>query len=795
MRTSLSQRCRSHAETSVIGRACLRGLLALIAACIPASVTAASDYSVIQELSAVASGDGELNARFGFSVAIDGDLAVAATLGGGAREPVVRTYARNGASWSHLPGHDIQLRSRGIVKMSFNEGTLAVIVYDASESSSSMGIYRYTSTRWDKEDGFTTSGQLASVATTESIAVVGIPDFEGLVGAKQGLIFILRRQSDGTWNLATQLPNVPRAQARFGWSVAIVAGAIVVGAVSETVTGQSGTYAFAGAAYVYELTQDTWSQVARLVEPDVGNRTNNHFGYTVAISGADPSTPDRMLIGNAPSSGPLFRSYKRVAGTWTPGFTMTEPVPGAEDGFGCSLAMDKDWAVIGMCYSDSAGTNAGAVLLARFDSDFTHVRSLTERTDPQAMPGNLVGASVAIDREGPTVIVGNYYADLYGNERQGVVLIGRSQSGELPVLSRALDLGQGLTGARAAVVAADGDTLLLGALNEDVGVQYQRGAVYVYKRRPDGRYAFESRLLAPDGTADDQFGSVIALKGDIALISATGRSHMGEDQAGAVYAFHRDGEEWTLEAQFLPPDPGHETRLGFSLGLDGNTAFLGEVGQNTTVLERSDIGLWTIVQSIPYRALAMQVQGDLALLGDREANGYIGEVAIYTRDGNGWQRSGTLSGSDSGQRFGSEISLDGDRAAVTSGSLAASVQIFQRNGSTWLPQASLLPYDTTSTAGCTDVALRGAMLAISCLDGGAGNFGAVYVYERSGGLWNESQKLTLPDPGDLDVFGSAIAWTDRGSLLASSFGREVDFVDQGAVYVYRSDVLFQYGFE
>jgi hypothetical protein len=123
------------------------------------------------------------------------------------------------------------------------------------------------------------------------------------------------------------------------------------------------------------------------------------------------------------------------------------------------------------------------------------------------------------------------------------------------------------------------------------------------------------------------------------------------------------------------------------------------------------------------------------------------------------------------------------------------MQIYQRSGSTWLPQASLLPDDSTSTTTCGGTALRGALLAISCLDGSAGNFGAVYVYERTAGLWGQPQKLNLPDPVELDVFGYDLAWTDQGSLLASSFGRELDFVDQGVVHVYRTDVLFQNGFE
>ncbi len=794
MQTYPIQRTPLLVGAAACARAGRHALIGLILLCVALPVLA-SDYAAIQELSAIESGDGEPNGLFGLSVAVDGDLAVASTAGSAARPAMIRTYARNGTTWIHLADQDITLAGRVQARMSFNEGTLTVGGYYPDLSAGFARIYRHTSAGWDRELSFTTSEFVSSVATTGSIAVVGESSFDGLAGADQGIVLILRRQPDSTWRITSQLPTTRQAKARFGASVAIVAGAIVVGAPGETVTAQSGTYQYAGAAYVYELTQETWSQVARLVEPDVGNRSNYHFGNTVAISGADPSTPDRMLIGNSNVQGYLFRSYRHIAGTWTPGFTIPAPTPGAGDNFGCSLAMDGGWAVIGACLSSSAGTYAGAILLAKFDSGFTNVQSLTERTDPQAGASDGLGSIVAIDRAGPTVIVGSYNADLYGNDRQGVVLVGRSQNGEVPVLTRAMDLGQGLTGARAAVVAVDGDTLMLGALNENVGIQQQRGAVYVYRRQPDGMYAFESRLLAPDGTAGDQFGFHIALKGDVALVSAIGRSHMGHEFAGAVYAFHRNGLAWTLEAQFLPPAPGYETEFGFGLAFDGNTAFIGEFNENATVLERSGGGIWTSVQTIPHRAWTLQVQGDLAMLGDINVNNTIGEVATYTRSVSGWQPQGVLSGSDANQHFGSEVALDGSLAAVTSNSYASPVQVYQRNGSNWLPQASLLPNDATASTTCNHVAMHGSTLALGCLDGTAGNRGAVYVFEKTAGQWNQSQKLTLPNAVDSDVFGSSLEWTAQGSLLVAAFGRDLDFIDQGAVYVYRGDVLFQNGFE
>lgn len=89
-------------------------MLGLILAC-PPSTAAASDYMAIHELSAIASGSGEPGGLFGLSVAVDGDLAVAASAGsegGAARLAVIRTYMREGTRWNYLPGHDIALNDR-----------------------------------------------------------------------------------------------------------------------------------------------------------------------------------------------------------------------------------------------------------------------------------------------------------------------------------------------------------------------------------------------------------------------------------------------------------------------------------------------------------------------------------------------------------------------------------------------------------------------------------------------------------------------------------------------------------
>ncbi|MEO8011049.1 MAG: FG-GAP repeat protein, partial [Dokdonella sp.] len=420
---------------------------------------AASDYALSQQLSAVASGHGEANGLFGWSVAVDGDLAVVAEVRASAGLPArLRTYARNGTNWIYQPGQDIEIQGDSGAKLSFNDGTLALTSFGSATSRSYIRILRHTGSNWVSEAGLsTTASYYEAVATNDQIAVFGEELYDGGAGADQGRIRIYRRQGNGTWSSQTLTPTIPQAGARFGRSVAIVSGGIVVGAPYETVTDGAGTHTRAGAAYVYELTGDTWNQAARLVEPQSGSHAQNQFGSIVAISGADPGTPDRLLVGRASNAANartgIVRGYRRVSGTWTPGLTITADTPSTTDRFGCSLAMDGDWAVIGVCASASAGTDAGAVLAVRFSSGFTSVNGSRQHTDPQASAGDFFGGSVAIDRDGPTLIAGNLGADVYGNENQGVVLVTRTPLLIAPSLTRAIDLGQGLTNALASEVA------------------------------------------------------------------------------------------------------------------------------------------------------------------------------------------------------------------------------------------------------------------------------------------------------------------------------------------------------
>jgi len=765
--------------------------------CAPQLLVAADEYTFQQELTARADGQGKPNGLFGRAVAIDGDLAVAADVSTLTSPALIRTFRRSGVSWTYLANQDIVVRG-DVNGLDFDDGS--VVIASSTSTGESLRIHRrnVNDNGWDRELSISpdASTSFFDAAIAGNIAVFGETSFNN--GA--GRIWIFRRTGTSWGSPQLLTPAVTQSGARFGLSVAIVAGAIVVGAPREDVlTTTAVLVADAGAAYVFELTGNTWAQVIRITQPNNQIATNENFAQIVAISGANAATPDRLLVGvrSNETTGALGRvwRYARTGGIWTRLASSIAPPGGAlsSDSFGCAMRMDGDWAVIGVCGKDTSANNGGAILLANFSSDFASTSSLTLRTDPLAAANDGLGFAVDIDRIGPTVVVGNLSADLYGNANQGVVLIGRGPTNPAPLLERRIDIGQGLDDAQVGSVASDGNALLLGARGQSIGSQNFRGAVYSFDR-VNGSYALTAQLLAPDGMAFDQFGWQVVLSGDIALVSAPFKSIAGI-VAGAVYAYRRNAGSWTFEALLQSPAPSINGSFGESIALSGNTALVGEKANASHFFVRAANGTWALTQTLAHRGHRAQLQGDLAVLADYNGGANnLGKVTTYARVAGAWQATGEQFGATAEQYFGHGLSLVGDSLAVSSGGIAKPTQIFRRSGENWLPEASIQPLDSTALTYCVRPAIRTTRLALGCFEGTGTRAGAIYLFEKQGNSWVQNQKITLPNPRQDDFTGANdVTFDPRGELLFGVIARDLGFQRQGAVYRYAE--LLRDGFE
>ena len=119
-------------------------------------------------------------------------------------------------------------------------------------------------------------------------------------------------------------------------------------------------------------------------------------------------------------------------------------------------------------------------------------------------------------------------------------------------------------------IVADGETLLIGAIDADEA----RGAVYVFKY--DDTWQQVARLTASEASPGDQFGTSIAVDGDVVLIGAQGRS----ESTGAVYVFAKNPDGTFSETGMLPVEdinPGDG--FGYVVAIEDNIAVVGSPSQ------------------------------------------------------------------------------------------------------------------------------------------------------------------------------------------------------------------------
>jgi len=119
-------------------------------------------------------------------------------------------------------------------------------------------------------------------------------------------------------------------------------------------------------------------------------------------------------------------------------------------------------------------------------------------------------------------------------------------------------------------IVADGEILLIGAIDANEA----RGAVYVFKY--DDTWQQVARLTASDASPGDQFGTSIAVDGDVILIGAQGRS----ESTGAVYVFSKNPDGTFSETGMLPAEGiNPEDGFGYVVAIEDNIAVVGSPSQ------------------------------------------------------------------------------------------------------------------------------------------------------------------------------------------------------------------------
>ncbi len=351
----------------------------------------------------------------------------------------------------------------------------------------------------------------------------------------------------------------------------------------------------------------------------------------------------------------------------------------AGDGFGYSAAIDDSTLLVGSYKADVKGEkDVGAAYVYTLTNGAWQQQAKLVATP--ALPEDTLGGMVAL--KGDQAMLGVMRRDDKGKDSGAVVSFYREsnrwQQGQIITApdAKAGDVfGQS--------IALTNNYLVIGAPREDsLGVD--SGAVYIYQRKAD-TWHFNTKLIGSDGAAGDLFGISVAADGNTILVGADLHDEKAED-AGAVYAFVLEGNEWKQQAKLMASDGGKTDIFGVRVALSNNTALISARRDDTQALGK-DAGsayifvrkgsIWTQHQKLTSpdgqaddrfgRGVALSPNTAIISAMNHDANGTnTGAVYVYTLTSEGWHYASKVLAEKSlpEDRFGWNVGLSNDVVAI-----------------------------------------------------------------------------------------------------------------------------------
>jgi hypothetical protein len=329
-----------------------------------------------------------------------------------------------------------------------------------------------------------------------------------------------------------------------------------------------------------------------------------------------------------------------------------------------------------------------------------------------------------------------------------------------------------------------------------------------------GAYAQPVKIAASDAVANDRFGSSqsvgggsgsVAIEGDI-LVAGVPRK---DGSAGAAYVYVRSGGGWIEEQKLVASDAAANAFFGFSVAISGETIVVGayNAGQAyvfvrdtpTTWMEQAKLSSGGTIGL----GWSVDIDQDTVVTGAPFSAGSFGSAHVFTRSGAIWtEQLPSLSASDGagGNKFGNDVAIDGSTLVVTDASFPGNAYLFNLSGGVWNEDTKLMPVSAVVAADFGNaVSISGDTVAVAAFRDRPGpNDGAVYVFRGSGATWPQEAKLTrfdFIDPAgfsDGANFGLSVSIDGNGLVVGQTFDGGPPFLAGSAFLFTRSGTIWSF---
>ncbi len=589
----------------------------------------------------------------------------------------------------------------------------------------------------------------AAVLLAGDVLFVGAPMDDNATGADAGAVYVFERIANA-WQQTAKLIPV-QASNNFGSAIALDADTLVIAAPNGFVPG------IVGATYVFGKVGGLWQQQERIVGDPMQDDTA--FGISVAVEN------DVLVVGSGGADESAFgiaRVYRREVTSWLLQQSIAPDSVEAGDHFGTSVALDDMQLLVGAPGDNDFSTTPGKAYIFKLqDAQFEQVAELHPAN---GSPNDAFGARVALQAD--RALISSIASD--ANELGiGSVSVFRRGLGVWNEIATLTASDANAFGAYGWGLAIDNQTGLVGALAGNGGAGNSGSAYLIDIPAPQPVAEQRSKLLASPAAAGVEFGAHVAIDADRMVITAPNHPNSGSSHSGAVHVLHDalgDGN-FAQEALLTPGDPAPTGQFGFNA----------------------------------------DIKSDAVIVGSFHFNDDRGAAYLYRRGSSGWQPEATLEADDgaNGDRFGFHVALCDDIAVV--GARDADVgntqdngaaYVFARQEGSWNQLAKLLPNDvslvrgfgTSVAANCDTIMVGAPNVQSACASDPMcpnAKGGSVYVYQRLGDDWVQTQTLLASDAQAGDAFGYWVDISEDRAVVGAWLEDDIVNTNNGAAYVFR----------
>ena len=300
------------------------------------------------------------------------------------------------------------------------------------------------------------------------------------------------------------------------------------------------------------------------------------------------------------------------------------------------------------------------------------------------------------------------------------------------------------------------------------GAGRNAGAIFVFARDEIG-WVEQTRIIPEDLKSNDEFGNVIAFRGDTLVVGMPRYSKISNDR-GTVFVYARRGDQWVRQPNVNANDTKEKDRFGNAVDFDGKNLIVGAY-------------------------LCNAPKGD------------SGAAYIFVHQGNEWVQQAKLVANDGDafDWFGSSVAINGDLAVVGAiredgkgiNSDSGAVYVFRKSGGSWKQEAKVIGRDTRAGHNFGHaVKTNGEIVAVGVPKGGSAGGGAVYFFHLQD---NDIRNVWRQDGAALTVrsgknFGQSLSLENRTIIVGSpqdnddEWAKQVERGATGAAYIFRERV-------